>query len=121
MNRRLTIVFLALIATAAAPRPADAQAPRRARPGQAPARLGSTRVVIDASANRAVYAKGADDVTPIASLTKLMTAIVTLDAGLPLDEPIAIDMDDLDYLKGTHVAAAAWAPSCRGAKCCASR
>ena len=58
-------------------------------------------VVIDASANRPVYAKGADDVTPIASLTKLMTAMVTLDAGLPLDETIAIDMDDLDYLKGT--------------------
>ncbi len=40
--------------------------------------------------------------TPIASLTKLMTAIVTLDAGLPLDEPIAIDIDDFDFLKGTQ-------------------
>ena len=40
--------------------------------------------------------------TPIASLTKLMTAIVTLDAGQSLDEPIAIDIDDLDYLKGTR-------------------
>ena len=49
-----------------------------------------------------VYAKGADDVTPIASLTKLMTAIVTLDANLPPDETIAIDMDDLDFLKGSH-------------------
>ena len=58
-------------------------------------------VIVDASDNRHVYAKGADDVTPIASLTKLMTAMVTLDAGLPLDETIAIDMDDLDYLKGT--------------------
>jgi D-alanyl-D-alanine endopeptidase (penicillin-binding protein 7) len=27
--------------------------------------------------------------------------MVTLDAGLPMDETIAIDMDDLDYLKGT--------------------
>jgi D-alanyl-D-alanine endopeptidase (penicillin-binding protein 7) len=59
-------------------------------------------VVIDASANHPVFAKGADDVTPIASLTKLMTAIVTLDAGLPLDEPVAIDTDDFDYLKGTR-------------------
>ena len=40
--------------------------------------------------------------TPIASLTKLMTAMVVLDAGLPLDEPLAVDMDDFDYLKGSH-------------------
>ncbi len=59
-------------------------------------------LVFDASENRAVYVKAADDVTPIASLTKLMTAIVTLEAGLPLDESIAIDVDDLDYLKGTR-------------------
>ena len=59
-------------------------------------------MVIDESAHRPVYTKGADDVTPIASLTKLMTAIVTLDAQLPLDEAIAIDIDDFDYLKGTR-------------------
>ena len=40
--------------------------------------------------------------TPIASLTKLMTAIVTLEGGQSLDEPIAIDMDDFDYVKGTR-------------------
>ncbi len=100
MNRRLTIVFLALIAMAAFGQ-AAAQAPLVRDPAKL--RLASLNaVVIDASANRPVYAKGANDVTPIASLTKLMTAIVTLDAGLPLDEAIAIDMDDLDYLKGTR-------------------
>ncbi len=59
-------------------------------------------LVLNASANEPVYAKAANEVTPIASLTKLMTAIVTLDAGLSLDEPIAIDTDDFDYLKGTR-------------------
>ena len=99
MNRRLTIVFLALIALAAF-RQAAAQAPLVLDPAKL--RLASLNaVVVDASANRPVYAKGANDVTPIASLTKLMTAMVTLDAGLSLDEVIAIDMDDLDYLKGT--------------------
>ena len=99
MNRRLTIVFLALIAMACGGR-ATAQGPLVLDPAKL--RLASLNaVVIDASANRPVYAKGANDVTPIASLTKLMTAIVTLDAGLPLDEAIAIEMDDLDYLKGT--------------------
>jgi len=99
MNRRLTLVLLALISMAAFGR-AAAQAPLVLDPAKL--RLASLNaVVIDASANRPVYAKGANDVTPIASLTKLMTAIVTLDAGLPLDEAIAIDVDDLDYLKGT--------------------
>ena len=59
-------------------------------------------LVLDAADNRPIYAKAANEVTPIASLTKLMTAIVTLDAGLSLDEAIAIDMDDFDYLKGSH-------------------
>jgi D-alanyl-D-alanine endopeptidase (penicillin-binding protein 7) len=100
MNPRLIIVFLGLVAGIAA-WPAGAQ--QRAAPDPAQLRLGSANaVVIDASANRPVYAKGADEVTSIASLTKLMTAIVTLDAGLPLDEEIAIDTDDFDYLKGTR-------------------
>jgi D-alanyl-D-alanine endopeptidase (penicillin-binding protein 7) len=38
---------------------------------------------------------------PIASLTKLMTAMVILDAGLVLDDPITIMRDDLDKLKGS--------------------
>ena len=99
MNRRLTLVFLVLVG-AAAGRDAIAQT---AQLDPAKLRLASLNaVVVDASANRPVYAKGADDVTPIASLTKLMTAIVTLDADLSLDESIAIDVDDLDYLKGTR-------------------
>ena len=79
MNRRLTIVFLG--STGDWPRrPAAAQAPLVLDPAKL--RLASLNaVVVDASANRPVYAKGANDVTPIASLTKLMTAIVTLDAG----------------------------------------
>lgn len=59
-------------------------------------------VVLDAEAGKAVYAKAADEVTPIASLTKLMTAMVVLDAGQPLDEQLEVDMDDFDYIKGSR-------------------
>jgi D-alanyl-D-alanine endopeptidase (penicillin-binding protein 7) len=59
-------------------------------------------LVLDAASNETVYAKSANEVTAIASLTKLMTAMVTLDAGLPLHEPLAIDTEDFDYLKGTR-------------------
>ena len=58
-------------------------------------------LVWDAQADQPIYAKGADTVQPIASVTKLMTAMVVLDAGQPLDEEIAIGIDDFDLLKGS--------------------
>jgi D-alanyl-D-alanine endopeptidase (penicillin-binding protein 7) len=66
-------------------------------------KLASANVLVyDANAGQAIYAKGADVVTPIASVTKLMTAMVVLDAAQPLDEMIAVDISDLDMLKGSH-------------------
>jgi D-alanyl-D-alanine endopeptidase (penicillin-binding protein 7) len=100
MKQRLPIVFSWLIAIFAASA-TNAQGPIALDPAKL--RLASANaLVFDMTENRAVYVKAADDVTPIASLTKLMTAIVTLEAGQPLDEPIEIDVDDLDYLKGTR-------------------
>ena len=64
--------------------------------------LSANAVVLDARDGQSIYAKAADEVTPIASLTKLMTAMVVLDAHQPCDEALAIDMDDFDYLKGSH-------------------
>ena len=64
--------------------------------------LSANAVVLDAGDGQSIYAKAADEVTPIASLTKLMTAMVVLDAGLPRGEALAVDMDDFDYLKGSH-------------------
>jgi len=66
-------------------------------------KLASANVlVLDAATRQPIYVKAADEVTPIASLTKLMTSIVTIEGGQSLDDPIAIDMDDFDYLKGSH-------------------
>ncbi|MCL2875712.1 MAG: serine hydrolase [Betaproteobacteria bacterium] len=41
-------------------------------------------------------------VMPIASITKLMTAIVVLESGSSLREMLTISDDDVDYLKGTN-------------------
>src|SRR5664279_2378140 len=66
-------------------------------------KLASANVlVIDAQDGRRMYSKAADEVTPIASLTKLMTAMVVLDANPSLDDPVAVDMDDFDYIKGSR-------------------
>src|SRR5947208_2204888 len=64
--------------------------------------MSANALVLDADAQRPIYAKAADEVTPIASLTKLMTAMVVLDASQPDEELIAIGTDDFDFLKGSR-------------------
>ena len=45
--------------------------------------------------------RNAHSVLPIASITKLMTAMVVLDSGLSLSEDLVISAADIDTLKGT--------------------
>jgi len=62
----------------------------------------SIALIYDERGQRALYTKNADTVAPIASISKLMTAMVVLDAKLPMDEVIRISTQDMDTLKGTH-------------------
>lgn len=48
-----------------------------------------------------LYQKNMNRVMPIASISKLMSAMVTLDARLNMDEVITITEDEIDRLKGT--------------------
>ncbi|MBM4189155.1 MAG: D-alanyl-D-alanine endopeptidase [Betaproteobacteria bacterium] len=59
-------------------------------------------VVIDQQTGALVYAKNPDQTTPIASITKLMTAMVVLDAALPQEEAITVSEADVDHLKHTR-------------------
>ena len=59
-------------------------------------------LIYDEKNGQTLYTKNAEAVVPIASITKLMTAMVVLDAKLPLDESITITEQDIDTLKGTH-------------------
>ena len=56
-------------------------------------------LVIDQDTGLPIFAKNDRDIVPIASITKLMTALVVLDAGLPMDEMIDITDRDVDHLK----------------------
>ena len=56
-------------------------------------------LVLDESGRRVLMAKDADAVVPIASLTKLMTAMVLLDAKLDWKEKLRITNEDVDTLK----------------------
>jgi D-alanyl-D-alanine endopeptidase (penicillin-binding protein 7) len=59
-------------------------------------------LVEDANTSQVLLAKKADEVVPIASITKLMTAMVVLDAKLPLSELLTISDADRDPVKGTY-------------------
>ena len=60
----------------------------------------SSVLVIDQSDSSVLYSRNSDVPMPIASITKLMTALVVLDAKQPLDEPIQITNADRDRPKG---------------------
>lgn len=62
----------------------------------------SSVMVVRQDDGHLLYAKNTDAVVPIASITKLMTAMVVLEAKLPLDEYIMISTDDIDDIKGTR-------------------
>lgn len=62
--------------------------------------LGSKHaIVVDADSGAVLLEKNATDIVPIASLTKLMTAMVVLDANLDMQETIVITDEDVDLLK----------------------
>jgi D-alanyl-D-alanine carboxypeptidase/D-alanyl-D-alanine endopeptidase (penicillin-binding protein 7) len=62
--------------------------------------LGSKHaIVIDEATGKVLFEKNSGDIVPIASLTKLMTAMVVLDARLDMHELITITDDDVDVLK----------------------
>lgn len=56
-------------------------------------------IVVRDDTGQVVMEKGANDVVPIASLTKLMTAMVVLDSKPNMDEKISIEAVDVDVLK----------------------
>ena len=56
-------------------------------------------LVFEETSGKVILEKNAHEVVPIASLTKLMTAMVILDAKLDMEEQVAIDEADVDTLK----------------------
>jgi D-alanyl-D-alanine endopeptidase (penicillin-binding protein 7) len=59
-------------------------------------------LVLDQETGEPLLSKNMDQVLPIASITKLMTAMVVLDSDLPLLESISIEKVDVDRMKGSR-------------------
>jgi len=58
-------------------------------------------LVVNGTTGVVILERKSDAVLPIASITKLMTAMVVLDAGQSLGEEIVVTADDIDTVKGT--------------------
>ena len=71
-----------------------------AKPLRDPKLRSSSVLIIDQSDSSVLYSRHSDVPMPIASITKLMTALVVLDARQSLDEPIQITEADRDFPKG---------------------
>ncbi|TCT24241.1 serine hydrolase [Thiobaca trueperi] len=61
----------------------------------------ASALIVDEDGNR-LYSKNTQQIKPIASVTKLMTAMVVLDAGVPMNTPIKIIEDDRDRLRNSR-------------------
>jgi len=64
--------------------------------------LSHVALVYDERDNEVILARNTDEVMPIASLTKLMTAMVILHAGLDMDQAITIRKADKDRIRYSH-------------------
>ena len=58
-------------------------------------------IVVNQNTGEVIYEKKADAKASIASLTKLMTAMVVLDSGMDLDKKITLTRADIDRVKRT--------------------
>jgi D-alanyl-D-alanine endopeptidase (penicillin-binding protein 7) len=63
----------------------------------------SVALVVDKDTDEVLFSKNPDAVLPIASITKLMTALVVVDAGLSLEEPVVVSQDDVRGTVGSRM------------------
>ena len=80
---------------------AQAAPPRAAQPGPAIDIRSRAALILRADTGEVLYAKNADQTLPIASITKLMTAMVVLDAGQAMNQTLTITDAERDRLRGT--------------------
>lgn len=100
---RVSLISLALLMATpfAAPLAVAKTAPVAAAATQPEIASGSA-MIVDLKTNKVLYSSHPRLVRPIASITKVMTAMVVLDAGLPLDEMLTVDISQTPEMKGIY-------------------
>jgi D-alanyl-D-alanine endopeptidase (penicillin-binding protein 7) len=92
--------ILSLLLAFAWMQPGEVLASRFAHLKGDPQLKSASALVIDADGN-VIYGKDVNAVRPIASITKLMTAMVILDSGVDLEEKITVSKADRDLVQLT--------------------
>jgi serine-type D-Ala-D-Ala endopeptidase (penicillin-binding protein 7) len=62
----------------------------------------ASAIVLDQINGTELFGKNTDNLQPIASITKLMTAMIVLDSKQDMDEPLTVTSDDIDLVKSSH-------------------
>jgi D-alanyl-D-alanine endopeptidase (penicillin-binding protein 7) len=73
-----------------------------AKPRSNPNLRSNAFYILDESGSKVLAARNEGVAAPIASITKLMTSLVVLDAGQPMDEIISITRDDVRDTAGSN-------------------
>ncbi|MFC3395977.1 D-alanyl-D-alanine endopeptidase [Brenneria rubrifaciens] len=105
MNKKLTLPLLGLLLLSTHALAASSVIVKDSAPSAAIAHqeiASGSAMVVDLRDNRILYSTNPDVVVPIASVTKLMTAMVVLDANQPLDEAITIDIRHTKEMQGVY-------------------
>jgi D-alanyl-D-alanine endopeptidase (penicillin-binding protein 7) len=76
--------------------------PAFAKPATQQELAAGSALLVDLRTDEVLYSSNPDMVVPIASVTKLMTAMVALDANLPLDEQLAVTIRDTREMRGVY-------------------
>ena len=109
MKLRLTLAALSLVTFGAPslglantqPQPYSGEFPVEIQQNSQPNLSADMALVLNARTGEVVYGKNTTSVAPIASVTKLMTAMVAMDQDSSLDEMLTIGSEEIDRLKGT--------------------
>ena len=105
MKTSLSILSLLLLLTGTATLPSTAAAQPPAQVQRDPSKLhlaSGSALLIDLNTNQELYSSHADRVVPIASVTKLMTAMVVLDAKQSMDEMLTMTIAQTKEMKGIY-------------------
>ncbi|MDI3441221.1 D-alanyl-D-alanine endopeptidase [Erwinia sp. V90_4] len=102
---RLSLLSLVLLCSAQSiltPAAARTHQPAVAGAAAQPEIASGSAMIVDMNTNKVIYSSHPDRVRPIASITKLMTVMVTLDAHLPMDEMLAVDISHTPEMRGIY-------------------
>src|SRR6185312_16160977 len=99
MTRLALLVAIGMLSVAPASEAGPAAGPLASLSGSPDVRSAAVLIVDEANSS-VLYQRQAAIAAPIASITKLMTALVVLDARQPLDELITLSKEDTNPVKG---------------------